>query len=490
MDFLAEGEGLDILGTHSCPDPRSQENATSESNNTPAAASPFSFFPRGESSVSNSEGEGDSSYHDGNTIEESDCSARSDGCNDKNNINLTTDDGVGKQDVESEKQELVTSTTENVLTKHVTQRIDKRTNFDCFTGNIDAVTGSLIHGTMIYRQDGAVYEGPFIETAAAKNDSTISIRHGMDATCQYSNGMKFVGRFEFDHPKMGTWIGGDGWTYEGSLVTLVEGKEEVNNAQRKKTNSGKRRLSSGSGNVIGIEQALPGSVLFHGNGRFARSDGLVYQGEFARGVAHGVGRETLPNEQGIYYGEFCDGLRHGVGTLVEVHSEGSAEGEESCNCQCASVGGGENEESWASTENCSDNISSADNINNGQTLDHGPDFAAGGSQPTSPPPPSSASASNSTVPHRSPPKSQCKICGQKAKQRYFVGVWCSGHLEVEDCRGTVQPGSHEFLEDAKDANIATVGAAESDGKKSANEVVSLNRTTWDDLDEKWLGLGA
>ena len=423
MDFLAEGEGLDILGTHSCPDPRSQENATSESNNN----TPFSFF--GESSVSNIDDEGVSSYHDGNTIEESDCSARSDGCNDKNNSNLTTDDGVGKQDVESEKQELVTSTTtENVLTKHVTQRIDKRTNFDCFTGNIDAVTGSLIHGTMIYRQDGAVYEGPFIETAAASSDSTISIRHGMDATCQYSNGMKFVGRFEFDHPKMGTWIGGDGWTYEGSLLTLSEGKEEVKNAQRKKTSSGKRRLSSGSGNIIGIQQPLPGSVLFHGNGRFARSDGLVYQGEFARGLAHGVGRETLPNEQGIYYGEFCDGLRHGVGTLVEVHSEGSAEGGESCNCQCASVGGEENEESAAAAENCSDNISSADNINSDQSLDHGPDFAAGGSQPTSPPPPSSASASNFTFLTDHRPKVSVKYVAKKQNNATLleygvVGIW-------------------------------------------------------------------
>ena len=126
---------------------------------------------------------------------------------------------------------------DNVLTKHVTQRIDARTNYDCFTGIVDAVTGHLIHGTMLYRQTGDVYEGPFITryaSAANTINSNSSLRHGIHAKCQYSNGMQFAGSFEYDHPQAGTWIGADDdWTYEGPLVVMVEEKSEKDQEQRK-----------------------------------------------------------------------------------------------------------------------------------------------------------------------------------------------------------------------------------------------------------------
>ena len=43
----------------------------------------------------------------------------------------------------------------NILTKHVTQRIDGRTNYNCFTAEVDALTGHIIHGKMVYRQSGS-----------------------------------------------------------------------------------------------------------------------------------------------------------------------------------------------------------------------------------------------------------------------------------------------------------------------------------------------
>ena len=112
---------------------------------------------------------------------------------------------------------------------------------------------------------------------------------------------------------------------------------------------------------------------------------------------------------------------------------------------------------------------------------------------------------------------QCKKCHcrhrhqqqtKRKKQRYSSGVWCAGQYEIEDCRGTVHPDSNEFTEESRGVvavataaattSIATLGATRSDGNNENNGndgsssgssmVVSLNRTTWDMLDEKWLGI--
>jgi len=513
---------------------------------------------------------------------------------------------------------------DNILTKHVTQRIDARTNYDCFTGNVDAVTGHLIHGTMLYRQTGMVYEGPFItkyvttETATNSNTNvsqgkyndkaefattscdTVPLRHGKNATCIWSNGMKFVGSFEYDHPKSGTWVGGSGeWTYEGPLLVVVQEENERtgNESMQKKGGNNNTKYDtltakldgmpsppSSSGSVmsnsvanhfkkhsliaiIGIPRPLPGSVLFHGKGRFARSDGLVYEGEFHHGLANGVGKEIFVSngQEGTYYGEFSGGLRHGVGTLMEDCKE------EKCDCQCENEGDDCGDESGQMllenhefvsrldvNENC--NNSSTDDVsNNNQSIDPGPDFAAGGTKSsndtftsnsaagvndtvTSSLPATSNHTNNddsndhdtannianplihvsdtnntddsytSPVLFQSPkPKTpqtskQCKIChchyqsNKAKKQRYSSGVWCAGQYEIEDCRGTVHPYSNEFTEEGcivtAAAAAATIASTTvSDGNTANNgestsmmAVSSLNRTTWDMLDEKWLGI--
>ena len=268
----------------------------------------------------------------------------------------------------------------NILTKHVTQRIDGRTNYNCFTGEVDALTGHIIHGKMVYRQSGTVYEGPFItkyvppqrrrsintniniqSSTSRQCDEereedtvicdTISLRHGVNATCEWSNGMKFVGSWEYDHPISGKFTGLD-WTYEGPLLVVEEGVDNDDDVTHLQNN---QRYGSSleaipsppssvgsdiSNNVvrcIGIPHPLPGSVVFHGKGLFTRSDGLVYDGEFPKGLANGVGKESLSNGQQVYSGEFVDGLRHGVGTLMENHPDS----DEGCGCDCQCEEGGQ-----------------------------------------------------------------------------------------------------------------------------------------------------
>ena len=210
---------------------------------------------------------------------------------------------------------------DNILTKHVTQRIDARTNFDCFTGEIDAITGHVIHGTMLYRKTGTVYEGPFItkyiepqrkrrsnegiiqsvQEEAGGDDiicDTIALRHGTNAQCHWTNGHSFKGNFEFDYPKSGTYsckpplTGTDlsgaqaigDWSYTGPLLAVVVKGEESNNVPVLTSSS--TPPASGNSDMsisnlrIGVSNPLPGSVVFHGKGRLERSDGLVYQGEF------------------------------------------------------------------------------------------------------------------------------------------------------------------------------------------------------------------
>jgi len=358
-----------------------------------------------------------------------------------------------------------TSFDSDTLTKHVTQRIDARTNFDCFTGSVDAVTGNIIHGTMLYRQTGTVYEGPFItkyihperrksidhiissikteEGDTTTTCDTISLRHGLNAKCQWSNGVVFEGSWEYDYPKFGVYTGED-WSFEGPL--LVVKKEDESTPQRnEKIPSAPSSGGSETSNIarcIGISTPLPGSVVFHGKGRFTRSDGLVYNGEFINGLANGVGKESLTNIGHVYTGEFQDGLRHGLGTLMEPYTS----------------------QSEAEID---------DRLESSQSIDPGPDAAAGGALSTTLSDQDSTGAIFGSIPSSftqtsslNELKDNTEDTLQQSKMVVRTGIWCAGTFEIEDSRGTVCRKNNEFTE--------------------VNHDVTNTSTTWDNLDAKWL----
>jgi len=412
------------------------------------------------------------------------------------------------------------------LTRLVTQRIDARTNYNCFTGNIDAVTGELRRGTLVYRITGEVYDGPFVsvprknqKTVAHEQNNidtsstqfeTVSLRHGSNATSHFPNGMTFAGTYEFDHPKFGKWVmkdnyGNEEWMYEGPLIVVGvddtatssspgvapaaaaalnyathRGRSlSVSTASANATpinsapSSGNLTTASLSNRVIGTSNPLPGSVLFHGNGTFIRySDGMNYKGEFDHGLAHGVGKEIVPSFLGdgksIYQGEFVNGLRHGVGTLMEdiiSHEDGDGyvDGAEYCE-QCES----------------------GDDDKRGS--ENGPDFAAGRSKPnednllddkynTQNVDENRTRIKRSASLLSQPDSKPCKGCGERMSpprtRKISSGVWCAGQFEIQDVVGTVHhssDGSEVFVED-RSPSVMSAG------------------TTWDLLPEKWLGLG-
>jgi len=357
-----------------------------------------------------------------------------------------------------------TSVDSDTLTKHVTQRIDARTNFDCFTGSVDAVTGNIIHGTMLYRQTGTVYEGPFITkyihperrksidniTSPIKSEEgdtpstcdTIPLRHGLNAKCQWSNGVVFQGSWEYDYPKYGVYTGED-WSYEGTLLVV---KKEDDQTLQKNEKIPSPPPSGGSDTTIGISTPLPGSVVFHGKGRFTRYDGLVYNGEFINGLANGVGKETLTKVGHVYTGEFQDGLRHGLGTLMEPYAS-------------------QNEEE------------SDGRLESSQNVDPGPDAAAGGTLSTTLSDQDSTGAifgsvASSFTPTSSinEPEDTTEDTPQQSKMAVRTGVWCAGTFEIEDSRGTVCRKNNEFTEESR---------------ADASDVTNTS-TTWDNLDAKWL----
>jgi len=283
-------------------------------------------------------------------------------------------------------------------------------------------------------------------------------------------------------------------------------------------------------NAIGVPPpGLPGSVLFHGRGRFARpADGSSYEGEFANGLANGVGREILPRGGGTYVGEFRDGLRHGVGTLMEDYSSDEDDDDDDRGSGAEDRHGssiGEFDDRPAKEGEIDCDGGDAD-MGGDQSVDTGPDFAAGVTKSSTAdnaltpnsnavgsmasPPRGSGSNSSSAPRHGSSTNLEPKTprtldpqsCGdshrqvtkRKKKQRVSSGVWCAGQLEIEDCRGTVHSDKNEFREESH-ADVAirvTASTASGDGSGSAggdstSVATSLNRTTWDMLDGKWLG---
>ena len=426
--------------------------------------------------------------------------------------------------------------TDGQFTRMVTQRIDARTNYNLFTGNVDAVTGELIHGTLVYRITGEVYEGPFVSGQNQTNQTfvaheyecnnyiessssltsttqfeTVSLRHGFNATSHFPNGMVFIGTYEYDHPKFGQWKSEE-WMYEGPMIVVEmddNGTSSLPGAAAATTtlNSPAHRgrspsLSSASttpefmgdlttaslstNRVIGVSNPLPGSVLFHGNGIFTRySDGMHYKGEFDRGLAHGVGKEIVPNYGGdrksVYQGEFVNGLRHGVGTLMEdviIDEDGDDNDDmgdeycEQCNCMLA--------------------VDESDCNGKRDSKNNGPDFAAGGSNKEDEDHQLDDEYNAPRVDENTTRRSQsaslllqpvskpCNMCGERMtsprprrEHRYSSGVWCAGQFEIQDVAGTVRhssDGSKEFVEDTTPSFMSA-------------------GTTWDLLPEKWLGLG-
>ena len=284
------------------------------------------------------------------------------------------------------------------------------------------------------------------EVDTASTCDTIPLRHGLNAKCQWSNGIVFEGSWEYDYPKFGVYTGED-WSYEGPL--LVVKKEDDQTLQKnEKIPSAPSSGGSDTSNIarcIGFLNQLPGSVVFHGKGRFTRSDGLIYNGEFTNGLANGVGKETLTNVGHVYTGEFQDGLRHGLGTLMEPYTS-------------------HNEEEKGD-----------DRLEANQNVDHGPDAAAGGSTTLSDQDSTGAvfgSVASTFTPTSSinEPEDTTEDTPQQSKMVVRTGVWCAGQFEIEDSRGTVCRENNEFKEESR--------ADSSDATNTS--------TTWDNLDAKWL----
>lgn len=70
------------------------------------------------------------------------------------------------------------------------------------------------------------------------------------------------------------------------------------------------------------------------------------------------------------------------------------------------------------------------------------------------------------------------------KQRYSSGVWIAGQYEIEDSRCFMKNNKRE--EEAVVVDNGEVISRAENEKAACSP--SLNRTTWDLLDEKWLGL--
>jgi hypothetical protein len=431
------------------------------------------------------------------------------------------------------------------LTRLVTQRIDARTNYNCFTGNVDAVTGELLHGTLVYRISGEVYEGPFvtvprqnqkivaheynniIESSSDTSSTqfeTVSLRHGSNATSHFPNGMTFTGTYELDHPKFGKWImkdnvGNEEWMYEGPLIvvgvddnttsslpgvaaaatTALNSPAHRGRSQSLSTasatttpinsapSSGNLTTASISNRVIGTSNPLPGSVLFHGNGTFTRySDGMNYKGEFDHGLAHGVGKEIVPSLGGdgksVYQGEFVNGLRHGVGTLMEdVINDEDGDGCNKGDEYC---------------EQCNRMLTAADDESGDSSKsgsDNGPDFAAGGS----------------TQQNEEDDQLNDEYDTQNADENTTRRNQSASLLSQPDskaCKGCSEPmaSPRTRRKQRYSSGVWCAGQFEiqdvvgtvrhsSDGSKefvedSTPSVMSAG-TTWDLLPEKWLGLG-
>ena len=212
----------------------------------------------------------------------------------------------------------------------------------------------------------------------------------------------------------------------------------------------------------------------------------------------------MSNGAGVYYGEFWEGLRHGVGTLIEYFSDNdeidatkdSIDIDDEASC---SLG----EEDDRKIETQSINLDECLSHNNS---DNGPDFTARGSSLLSrisdehtttnaeaAPPKNNSNTNNSSEQEPNPlskvySKASLKRNSKtQRKERFSSGVWVAGQYEIVDSRDLFH-GSHKVKE--TDFNVSNENLDHSiiNGENNVVSSPSLNRTTWDLLDEKWLGL--
>lgn len=153
------------------------------------------------------------------------------------------------------------------LTTHVEEKV--LSNGAIFTGEVDAVTGDIVHGECVDKALNERYEGPFVG----------GMRHGGGAVCSKLDGSKkFVGSYHQNCFEMGT------------LIT---------------------KESTYTGNFGGGDFDNP---IFHGKGLLAKSDQTVYEGEFHDNLYEGHGILTT-EAQGRYDGSFSHGRKSGFGTI-------------------------------------------------------------------------------------------------------------------------------------------------------------------------------
>jgi hypothetical protein len=221
--------------------------------------------------------------------------------------------------------------------------------------------------------------------------------------------------------------------------------------------------------------------------------------------------QILPENKGVYYGEFLNGLRHGVGTLIDYtydEEDGAAVNDQDLDCTpCAFNDGQEDGCAHHSQHHAQDGSMHSINLEDDteNSSNNGPDFAAGVlynslSTTTSDhheafvSQTGNASTENTSNVHLQQsascttnqsnqqgktkhPKNRNRIL----KQRYSSGVWIAGQYEIEDSRCFMQNNNQEEVDTGDQIS------RDEDEKVAASP--SLNRTTWDLLDEKWLGLG-
>jgi len=144
-----------------------------------------------------------------------------------------------------------------------------------FEGMIDAITGEPISGKAINPQTKEAYEGNFISGLRSDN-------HGYGTNLQMFGGLKtkYFGKWVNNEPSDGIVIT-KRYTYIGKLY---KGR-------------------------------------FVGRGWLAKSNLVIYDGEFYNGLFHGIGKQSYntnnddaePSEE--FSGEFYYGVRQGIGTL-------------------------------------------------------------------------------------------------------------------------------------------------------------------------------
>jgi hypothetical protein len=189
------------------------------------------------------------------------------------------------------------------LTKHVESKALADGN--TFTGEIDTVTGDLIHGTLLYHDRQLQYEGHFSQGK----------RHGDNAVCKKLDGSdnKFVGSYKDDQFSHGTLITKE-YTYSGDLAGGDFG----------------RPVYSGMGLLAYVDKTVYEGEFqesqYEGHGVLTTPNGDRYDGRFSNGKKSGLGT-TLYEDGSSYTGDWELDLRHGKGVMSSSNNDRIYRGE-------------------------------------------------------------------------------------------------------------------------------------------------------------------